>query len=90
VRNDQGRLEAREPVERVESGGVVAVSPRIGDIHRVANAYDDRTSISVHVYGANIGAVERATYDEAGNAKPFISGYVNRPPPDLGTRSRKT
>src|ERR1700727_3116365 len=45
VRNDNGRLEARGPVERVESGVVVAVSPRIGDIHRVANAYDDRTSI---------------------------------------------
>jgi predicted metal-dependent enzyme (double-stranded beta helix superfamily) len=89
VRSDQGRLEARGPVERVEGGAVVAVSPRIGDIHRVANAYDDRTSISVHVYGANIGAVERATYDAAGNAKPFISGYANRTTPDLWARAAK-
>jgi 3-mercaptopropionate dioxygenase len=89
VRNDRGRLEARGPVERVESGAVVAVSPRIGDIHRVANAYDDRTSISVHVYGANIGAVERATYDEAGNAKPFVSGYANRAAPSLRNGSPK-
>ena len=89
VRNDNGRLEARGPVERVESGVVVAVSPRIGDIHRVANAYDDRTSISVHVYGANIGAVERATYDEAGNPKPFISGYANRATPNLRNGSPK-
>jgi predicted metal-dependent enzyme (double-stranded beta helix superfamily) len=82
VRNDRGRLEASGRAERVESGVVVAVSPRIGDIHRVANAYDGRTSISIHVYGANIGAVERATYDEAGNAKPFVSGYANRPRPN--------
>jgi 3-mercaptopropionate dioxygenase len=89
VRSDQGRLESRGRVERVEGGAVVAVSPRIGDIHRVANAYDDRTSISVHLYGANIGAVERATYDTAGNAKPFISGYANRTAPDLWARAAK-
>jgi predicted metal-dependent enzyme (double-stranded beta helix superfamily) len=89
VRRDHGRLEARGPVERVESGAVVAVSPRIGDIHRVANAYDDRTSISVHVYGANIGAIERATYDEAGHAKPFVSGYANRAAPHLRIGSSK-
>jgi predicted metal-dependent enzyme (double-stranded beta helix superfamily) len=52
------------------------LSPETGDIHRVANAYDDRVSISIHVYGADIGRVERATYNEAGTAKPFISGYA--------------
>jgi 3-mercaptopropionate dioxygenase len=83
ARNPHGQLEARGPLERLERGAVAAVSPRIGDIHRVANAYDDRPSISIHVYGANIGAVERATYDNAGTPKPFVSGYANRALPNL-------
>lgn len=68
---------------RLSPGEVEAVSPRIGDIHRVANAYGDRTSISIHVYGANIGAVRRATYDPAGRPKPFVSGYSNTTLPNL-------
>ncbi len=69
--------------ERLEAGQVDAVSPRIGDIHKVSNAFDDRVSISIHVYGANIGAVERSTFDEGGRAKPFISGYANTSLPNL-------
>ncbi|MBU8536327.1 cysteine dioxygenase family protein [Falsiroseomonas tokyonensis] len=64
--------------ERLEAGMVDAVSPRIGDIHRVSNAYDDRVSISIHVYGANIGAVSRHVFDAASGApKGFVSGYAN-------------
>ena len=71
---------------RLEPGDIDAVSPAIGDLHRVANAFDDRVSISIHIYGADIGAVERATYDIAGNPKPFVSGYADAPLPalDLG------
>jgi predicted metal-dependent enzyme (double-stranded beta helix superfamily) len=76
------------PEERLEQGAVAVVSPRLGDIHRVANAYDDRVSISVHVYGANIGAVSRATYDADGHAKAFVSGYANRTLPNLWDLSR--
>jgi predicted metal-dependent enzyme (double-stranded beta helix superfamily) len=65
---------------RLEAGAVEAVSPRIGDIHRVSNAHADRVSLSIHVYGADIGRVERATYDADGRQKPFISGYADRPP----------
>ena len=86
-RDSGGRLQPTGSIERLDRGAVVAVSPRIGDIHRVANAYDDRPSISIHVYGANIGAVARATYDTAGNAKPFVSGYANRALPNLWDRS---
>jgi predicted metal-dependent enzyme (double-stranded beta helix superfamily) len=68
---------------RLDPGQVEAVSPRIGDIHRVANAFDDRVSISIHVYGANIGAVRRATYDAAGRPKPFVSGYSNTTLPNF-------
>ncbi|WP_034950344.1 cysteine dioxygenase family protein [Erwinia oleae] len=65
-----------EPV-RLEPGSVEAVSPQVGDIHRVSNAWDDRISISIHVYGGNIGAVKRAVYQEDGSEKTFISGYNN-------------
>jgi predicted metal-dependent enzyme (double-stranded beta helix superfamily) len=59
------------------------VSPRIGDIHRVANALSDRVSISIHVYGANIGAVERSTFDTQGTPTRFVSGYSNTWTPNL-------
>ena len=62
----------------LQPGEVEMVSPRIGDIHRVANAYDDRVSVSVHAYGANIGKVRRHVFDlQTGAAKEFISGYAN-------------
>ncbi len=65
--------------DRLESGAVDAVSPRIGDVHRVRNAFDDRVSISIHVYGADIGTVSRHTYDLAGQQKTFVSGYADAP-----------
>ncbi|MNN04719.1 hypothetical protein D3C81_1174490 [compost metagenome] len=66
-----------------------AVSPTVGDIHRVHNAYEDRVSISIHVYGANIGAVRRHVYPEAGGRKPFISGYSNSTLPNPWDRSKE-
>lgn len=68
-------------------GQVDAVSPRIGDIHRVTNGRTDAPSVSIHVYGANIGAVDRATYALDGTAKTFISGYANSVIPNLWDRS---
>jgi predicted metal-dependent enzyme (double-stranded beta helix superfamily) len=82
VRTDRG-LQPKGEAHRLEAGQVEAVSPRIGDIHRVANAYDDRVSISIHLYGANIGAVRRATYDADSRPKPFVSGYANTLLPNL-------
>jgi predicted metal-dependent enzyme (double-stranded beta helix superfamily) len=70
-------------------GDVEPVSPRVGDIHRVHNVYDDRVSISIHVYGANIGAVHRAVYTEEGVRKPFVSGYSNPTLPNLWDRSKE-
>ncbi len=76
---DTGALTEGETA-RLEPGMVDFVSPRIGDIHKVRNALDDDISISIHVYGADIGAVERRVYDPAtGEAKPFISGYTALP-----------
>ena len=76
-------------VHEVKPGGIDLVSPRVGDIHRVSNALADRASISIHVYGANIGAVERHVYDDAGRGKPFVSGYSNTVLPNLWDRSGK-
>ncbi len=59
-------------------GSVEFVSPRVGDIHKVRNALDDRVSISIHAYGANIGKVRRHVFPAEGGApKEFISGYAN-------------
>ena len=59
----------------LRSGQVEAVGPRIGDVHRVRNAFDDRVSISIHVYGADIGTIARTIYLEDGTRRPFMSGY---------------
>jgi predicted metal-dependent enzyme (double-stranded beta helix superfamily) len=71
----------------VRPGEVDRVSPRIGDIHVVSNAGQD-TAVSIHVYGANIGAVRRHTFDPAtGAPREFISGYSNRTLPNPWDRS---
>ena len=72
----------------VQVGGIDAVSPTVGDIHTVSNALADRPAISIHVYGANIGAVRRHVYARASGAvKPFVSGYSNDVIPNLWDRS---
>ena len=74
--------------QRLDPGEIDRVSPTIGDIHQVANAYPDRVSISIHVYGANIGAVSRHVFSpETGAAKPFVSGYSSANIPNFWDRS---
>lgn len=58
-------------------GDIEAVSPRIGDVHKVWNALPDQVSISIHVYGGNIGKIERHSYREDGSRTTFVSGYSN-------------
>jgi predicted metal-dependent enzyme (double-stranded beta helix superfamily) len=87
-RAPDGKLTATPP-RLLERGAVAAVSPRIGDIHEISNARPDGVSISIHVYGGNIGAVRRATFDPMnGVEKAFISGYSNRTTPNLWDRSQ--
>jgi predicted metal-dependent enzyme (double-stranded beta helix superfamily) len=65
------------------AGAIDRVSPRIGDIHRVANAAE-QVSVSIHVYGADIGAVARHVFDPAsGERTRFVSGYANAQLPNL-------
>jgi predicted metal-dependent enzyme (double-stranded beta helix superfamily) len=68
----------------LKPGDVARVSPAVGDIHQVSNAFSDQVSISVHLYGGNIGRIQRHVYDAAtGAAKPFVSGYSNSMLPNL-------
>ncbi|WP_192872977.1 cysteine dioxygenase [Pseudomonas syringae] len=77
LRNAQGRLETSGAAIRLQPGQVEALSPHSNDVHQVSNAFSDQVSISIHVYGADIGTVKRAVYDLDGTEKLFISGYSN-------------
>jgi predicted metal-dependent enzyme (double-stranded beta helix superfamily) len=74
----------------VRPGDVDRVSPRVGDVHVVSNA-GAQTAVSIHVYGANIGAVRRHTFDpDTGAPREFISGYTNATLPNPWDRSRES
>lgn len=63
---------------QLTQGSVESLRPATGDTHRVSNLFDDRVSISVHVYGGNIGRISRHVFaPQTGAAKTFISGYSN-------------
>ncbi|MFK3721713.1 cysteine dioxygenase [Pseudomonas fulva] len=89
ARDASSALQTEGAPVRLEPGQVEAVSPVIGDIHQVSNAFADQVSISIHVYGANIGAVTRAVYAVDGGKKPFISGYSNAFLPNIWDLSKE-
>ena len=82
-----GRAVANGHCHTMQPGQIDAVSPTVGDWHRVSNARPDGPSISIHVYGANIGAVRRHRLDEQGRVIDFVSGYSNTTVPNLWDRS---
>ena len=62
-------------------GEVDRVSPAIGDWHKVSNAMTDQPSVSIHVYGADIGRVHRNFWDATTRElKAMVSGYSNDTP----------
>ncbi|WP_018317162.1 hypothetical protein [Bradyrhizobium sp. WSM2793] len=70
--------------ERLARGTVAAVSPDIGDIHAISNGLPDKPSISIHVYGGNIGRIHRSVFDATTGAEhEFVSGYSNAFVPNL-------
>lgn len=78
-----------EPETYFGPGKIAAVSPAIGDIHSIRNAHADRVSVSIHIYGGNIGGVQRSVFSDNGKVqKPFISGYSNTVLPNLWDRSK--
>ncbi len=88
VRDSEGRLVKEGEPAYIQPGSVEVVSPSVGDLHRVKNAFDDRVSVSIHVYGANIGGVNRSVFLEDGTQKAFISGYSNDVLPNIWDRSK--
>ncbi|MDR3537770.1 MAG: cysteine dioxygenase [Acetobacteraceae bacterium] len=83
TRAPDGTLLAGAPA-RLSPGMVAAVSPAHGDIHRVGNALPDRASISIHLYGGNIGTIRRHAFDPVnGAARDFVSGYSAAVVPNL-------
>jgi len=73
----------------LRAGEIDRVSPTVGDNHEVANALPDGPSVSIHVYGANIGAVERHTFDQdTGTRHAFVSGYSSTTMPNWWDRSQ--
>ncbi|MGE4241778.1 cysteine dioxygenase [Ramlibacter sp.] len=76
VREADGRIHPHGEARRLEPGDIEPLSPTLGDIHQVRNAYGDRVSISVHLYGGNIGRVRRHVFvPDTGEVKEFVSGY---------------
>jgi 3-mercaptopropionate dioxygenase len=73
---DDGRPVAAGDAVRLEAGRIDAVSPGPGDLHRVSNASPGQVSVSIHVYGADIGALARTIYRDDGTRERFVSGYA--------------
>ena len=83
-RQTVGGLVSEGPAVILERGSVDAISPTVGDVHKVSNAFSDRTSISIHIYGANIGNTRRHVFDtNTGAQKDFVSGYSSNRLPNL-------
>lgn len=70
-----GGMHPTGALEYMESGALDMVSPTIGDIHRVRNGLKNRPSVSIHLYGGNIGTIDRHAFSEDGTVKNFRSGY---------------
>ncbi len=74
--NEHGILEETGQVLTLKPGQIACVSPALGDIHQVSNAFADKTSISIHLYGGNIGKIQRYVfYPGTSEKKWFVSGY---------------
>ncbi|MGE0310347.1 MAG: cysteine dioxygenase [Lautropia sp.] len=88
-RYEDGRVTPTGQSHRMDAGAIDAVSPTIGDWHVVSNARTDGPSVSIHVYGGNIGAIRRHRVDDAtGEVIAFVSGYSSPQVPNLWDRSR--
>jgi len=81
--DESGELKAGHPFQS-KVGEVFSFSAiNNNDIHQVANTSPE-TAISIHVYGANIGVVERNVFDkETSQPRSFISSYDSNLMPNI-------
>ena len=86
--DSNGRLQLDGPEATLKPGDLDIVSPTRGDIHVVRNALADQVSISIHLYGGNIGRISRHVFvPETGEIKDFVSGYSNNLAPNLWAKT---
>jgi predicted metal-dependent enzyme (double-stranded beta helix superfamily) len=64
----------------LKPGAVETFSPKSGEAVQICNALDHRDSISIHVYGGDIGKLARRAVATDGSVSEFTCGYAN--PPD--------
>ncbi len=87
TRDAQGRIVASGAEATLRPGDIDTVSPTLGDIHVVRNGLDDQVSISIHLYGGNIGRISRHVFvPGTDTVKDFVSGYSNALSPNLWAR----
>ena len=87
-RNDEGKWGVDGGETTLRPGDVQCITPSTGDVHRVRNGDPDGVSISIHVYGGNIGGIRRHVFDpDTGAPKDFVSGYSSDHMPNLWDRS---
>ena len=87
TRDAQGRIVASGAEATLRPGDIDTVSPTLGDIHVVRNGLDDKVSISIHLYGGNIGRISRHVFvPGTETVKDFVSGYSNALSPNLWAR----
>lgn len=85
---EDGGIDAQGCHHMMTPGMIDRVSPAIGDWHRVSNADPAGTSVSIHVYGGNIGAIRRhRLVDGRKDLHEFISGYSSDRLPNIWDRS---
>ncbi len=72
------------------AGDIEVASPTTGDIHTMSNPSLQHASVSIHVFGADIGGLMRRTFSLAtGEPHAYVSGYANSVLPNLWDRSRE-
>jgi 3-mercaptopropionate dioxygenase len=74
--SDQSRAKLQLVGERINKKGHVTLLGKTG-IHRIDNV-SITPSLSIHMYGLDIGTAERHSYDPVtGEVSKFVSGYCN-------------
>lgn len=84
-----GTLHETGSADVLEAGAIDMVSPSIGDIHKVSNGLKSKPSVSLHLYGGNIGAIDRHSFDVSGTANTFRSGYSSNIVPNVWVPLRR-